>query len=527
MDKKTEILKNLIKGFPANTVEEAIGYINNNPCVFSLETIDILINEILNLYKSDMPSLDIFYQYQIIINAIIKNRNFQTIYNPNEKVTSLLEMLRILSLIFGPDIDKYLSGCLDVVIGVVEVNKKGLKIKHFAYVTEYEVEDLVYIGKPHPANFYKVSDYYQTDLKSLLPYIVHLSADYVNKCDLNFKEITKNNLKEVKQEWVVTVLVDGVEGYYKTSFETYFLQEVEVRREDGIFYGHIIKDVFIPVDNIHGEVTKRIVQPPQKFFKERRSINDDIIVHLLSGWTVEKLTENLREMNRTKYVIIFAVFEKLQYLFEENSRYKVNEVEELNLYYRPFINFLIKEVDLNAFYFQNNGINFSILYYLSLLKSVNNSILDFLIDEKYEYPINLVRINIQGVLKTCFAFNHQYQVGEPVFYQANQEYPIGFVHDVFTLPLYKLLEFIEYCKAVEIVQVLRMKEIVDRRSSFDNKVILVKIYDGKQSHIALSPNDIPYVGQSVEYLNAQAIVIAEPSAVEIDNIDVNNYYEIK
>ena len=403
------------------------------------------------------------------------------------------------------------------------VSLKSITSKHFAYVTEYEVDELIYVGKIHPANFHLVTDYYQVSLKSLLQYIIHVSCEYVNKVDLSIKNIVTKHLTEIKTEWNVAALVDGVEGYYTTKFETYFLQEVEVNQNNEFHYGHILHDVFYPVNEIKGKITKKINRKKHIYNKERRTINDDVIIHLLNGWTVDKLRDNLQEMNRKKYIIIFAVFEKLQYVYEANSAYQLNEIEEFNLYYRPFINFLIKNVDMNKFYFQNNGINFSVLYYLSLLKEMNNNSLNFFIDELYVNPINLVRINVRGIIKTCFAYDNEYIVGEPVFYQTGEDSLIGFVHEVFTIPLNNLLEMIEYCQSFDVVRVMKIKEIVHERSNFNNKVILVKIYDGKESNIVISQNDIPYVGQSVNYKGKQVIVVAEPTAVDIENIELQNY----
>ena len=121
-NKREEILSNLIRGFKTDSAATLIEYINTQNCVFNLDTINVLINEVLSLYQGESPNIELFYEYQLMINSIINNKNFQTIYNSLAKVTSLLEMVRILALIFKQDIEKYLSGCLDVIVGIVEVN---------------------------------------------------------------------------------------------------------------------------------------------------------------------------------------------------------------------------------------------------------------------------------------------------------------------------------------------------------------------------------------------------------------------
>lgn len=526
MKKEEMIFNNLIKDYKANNSKEVIDYINNNSCVFNLEIIDTMVNEVLSLYQGKNENFDLFLEYRLIINAIIKNQNFNVIYNPKSKINSLFEMVRILALIFGPDIDKFLSECADVVVGVVEVNKKGLKIKHFAFNDEYSIDDLVYIGKIHPLNFYKVSDYYQIKLRSLFTYIVHLSSEYVCKYNIFLKKIVKDNLREIKNERVVTVVVDGVEGYYKTNQDTFILEEVQLDINGELRFGHVVGDVYFPVDNIMGLVLTRTYRSNYLYNKERRYLTDEVVKYLLNGWNVSEFSNNLKDMNRTKYIIVFACFERLQFLFVGSEKKKLNEIEELNLYYRPFINYLIKNVDLNSFYFHNNGLNFSILYYLSILKGLENNILNFLIDENIEAPINLVKVNVYGVLKICFAFDNIYKIGEPVLYLSGNEYLIGFIHEVFTLPFNRLTGIIEYCGYSSIVPILNLKEIVDKRSSFDDKVILVKIYDGKDSHIVIASEEIPFIGQSVEYLGKPAIVVAEPSAVERENLDINNYQKL-
>ena len=520
---KKEILNNLIKGYIAANFNNMIEYINNNDCVYDLDLIDMLINDVLNISQSKKLDLDLFYEYQLLINSMILSKNFLNIYNPNAKVVSLLEMVRILGLIFNQDVEQYLEPSNEVVVGIVEVNKKGLKIKHFAYVSEYKVGEIVFVGKLHPANFAKVTDFYLTPLKSIYPYIVHISTEYVNKFDTSIKNIVSNHLQEIKDVRNVKVIVDGIEGIYQSKIENYFLQQVEVIKNGETRFGHIINDVYNKEVIISGEVIRSIESNKRIYNKERRIITDEIVDHIYKGWTIDKLKQNLDNMDRIKYINIFATFEKLQDLIENNPKSRLNEIEELNLYYRPFINFIIKNVDLNKFYFQNNGLSFSILYYLSILKGMENTALDFIIDEKYSYMINIVIINVYGHLKKCFAYDKGYLVGEPVLIPHEQEYIIGFVHELNEIPLYELIESIDYYQSIVILQILQLENLVDNRSEFKDKIVLVKIYDGSETHIVIARNYVPFVGQSVEFRGKQAIVVAEATAVEAEKIDTNNY----
>lgn len=527
MAKEKYIIENLIKKQKFNEFNELYDYLDHERAIFNLETIDVLISDIIELYKMQIPDYHLFLHYQILINKIVNNPSFEVTYNENTKIVSLLEMVRILTLILKDSSLKFFSGCLDVSVKIVEVNKRGLKIKHFAYQSDYNIGDLVYISTPRPANFYLVSDFYEVKLKDLLRYIIHISCECVYNFDISYDAIAKYNVSKIKDQEVVKVLVDGENVLATTRFKHFLSQVVEVLVNDEIRIGYIIGDVFFGEEKIKNKILRPILYEKRKYLKEKRTINDDIVYYLFNGWNVQSLKDNLQNMNRKKYIVIFAVLERLMYLIEHNKEKGLNEIEEINLYYRPYINFLLENVNVNNFYYLNNGIIFSLLHYLSLLKMQNIDILDFLLDKKYDFQVPLVDINVYGRIKTCFAYDFNYQIGEPVLIQIEDIYPIAFVHEVYTKPFYELIEDIEYYLSTEIVQIRNLKKIVQERSNFENKVVIVKIYDGDETVVAISDNYVPYVGESVLVSGKFAIVISEPVAVDKDNIDLENYVHIE
>lgn len=506
MSREKYILKNLIKKQSFENFHDLFDFLDNEEAIVNLDTLDVLLSDILEQFKNQVSDYELFIQYQILINKIVNNPNFESTYNENAKIISLLEMVRIITLIFKESSLKFFSGCYNVRVKIVEVNKNGLKIKHFAYGKDYNIGDLVYISTPRPANFYLVSDFYEVKLKDLLRYIINISSECVYNFDTSYDVIAKYNLTEIQDEHVVRVAIGDVEILARTRYNHYITEPVKLVVEDGFKTGYILGDVFFGKRKPKPFVFKILEREKKKFYKERRHIDDNVVKYLFDGWSLDSLKETLQNMNRKKYVVIFSVLERLFYLLDDNKERNLNEIEEINLYFRPYLNFLLDEVDINKFYYHNNGICFSILHYLILYKITNYNSLDFLLDKNYDYNINLVDINIYGKIKTCFAYDNKYIIGEPVFIQLEDVYPIGFVHNVRTLTFSEVIQNIEYFLSPEIVRINKLKEIVEKRSTFDNKVILVKVYDGKDQIIAISDNYVPYVGESVRLMvNMQSL----------------------
>lgn len=520
------ILDKLIKNRKFENISDLYNYLETNKAVFNLDIVNGLINKVIDFYKDKPIDREEFQKHQILINKIVNNENFESTYNPDANVISLLEMVRVLTLILKERIFIYLSGCLDVNVGIVEINKNGLKVKHFAYQGEYQIGDLIYIDEINPNNFHLVSDYYTVSMRELLQYIVYVSSKSVYKFDTSYKILAKYNIKKIKDERLVKVIVGSDLYICSSKYEVYDGEPVEVNINGEFKDGFVYSDILYNNNKTNNYIFKRYRRTEETFKKERRNLTDVIIEYLYNGWSLDSFKASLEDMDRKKYVIIFSVFEKIIDTLDENKNKKLNEIEDLNLYYRPFINYLLKKLDINSFYYKNNGVIFSLLSYLSLFKKQNNNALNFLLDEDYDLDISVIDVNLQGTKKRCFAYDKKYIIGEPIFIQINDEYPVAFIHDVKTIKFKELIKDIEYYISSDILSIVNLKEHVKARSSFDNKIILINVYDGKQTSIAISNNYVPYIGENLKVDGKNMIVISEPLAVDKDNVDYENYKQV-
>ena len=523
-NKEKIILKNLIKGKTFEDLNSLIEYIFVVECEFNIIGVEALFEMILDLHNDKLVENEKLLKYQILANNIVLSKNSDKAYDPNSNLTSIYEMVRIICIIFKEYGKAYFSGCLDKSLGIVEVNKNGLKIKHFLYDAELKIGDIVYTGNLNSDNLAVVTDIYTTKLGNLLPYIAYVSTEYVYKFSLGYLDISKISIENLFKDKYVRVYSDKVDYVLKIEIESFIGMMVEFSIGDELLTGFISEYLYFYNDKFDGKVIRRIDYFTKVILKERREVTQEVFDFFQINKTQADFLTYINK--KENYKIAFNLFNNLNILIKDNLD-KLNLVDEINLYYRPMINFVIANVNLNKHYQKINGVCYSILGYLSQIKKLRDNLLKFLIDKKIDVDIKIVEININGFIKKGFLFDEDLLVGDPVFVNvANNSY-VCFIHSVKDIKFYELINKIEYYDSYHITPIKNIEKIVNERSSIEDKVILAKVKSESSVFVFRFNNYIPYVGEMIIHNNERFIVVDEPVAISQDQVELENIISVE
>ena len=276
--------------------------------------------------------------------------------------------------------------------------------------------------------------------------------------------------------------------------------------------------------NCSNYVISPIIAPIKEYQKEYRPLDDNIVDKLIPGWKLNDLKDALKSLNKKKYVIIFSVFEQLFRKLENIEFKELNEVEEFNLYYRPYLNFFLQTIDVNKFYYVISYIKYSLLLYLSYLKRLDSNSLNFLIDKQNikNININVAYININGFIKRFFAYDDEYQIGMPVLIDYKNAIQLGFIHDIKKVPLNELINEIEYFEINNYFKYALLDQYLQDNSQSDGKVMIVSLLnDDKKIEACQIKNIVPYIGLNINSHGKHYIVVSDPFLASSDEVDIN------
>lgn len=513
-ENEKEILKNLVIGQSFKNFDDLIAYILNQNCQYNVNLLDILFKEMLKTLKTDEKNI---IRYQVIFNAIILSFDRDKMYSKDSSKPSIYEIVRKLTYIFQDNIYKYLSGVLDIKVKIVEVNKRGLKIKHFAYDQGYEINELVYIGNLVPNNIYYVSDYYEVDIRNLIPYILHVSSKFVYHFDLGYEEIAKVSIEKMKEPRVCKIYEQEMHLCY-IDFNFYTTMAVEYIYNNEVQIGLIEDEVYYyDPEEVKGEVIRPIIAIEKKVAKERRSLDESVAKYFLRD--LDSFKAYLQDKGN-----FVQIFDELAYLkYAIGTDIKLNMLEKVNLYYRPVLNYILENHNLNYYYYDKD----SLLNLFVTLERTRKNVLTFLIDKDYDYDINIVDINVNGRIKKCFAYEKKYKVGEPVFITFGPQYYIGFVHETRTIPFKELLGEIEYYEISDITSIMNLKTKIINESNIDKYYVFTYVKYKDKVIPAIIKNYVPYTGEVLKYKGNEYLVLEDPIPIAKEKIDLEEVFTIE
>lgn len=510
------ILKNLIIGKEFENFDDMLKYLLRREHFFNHELLEIVFKETLASLKGDEK---IVIRYQIILNAIIISNNRDKMARKYPLALSIYELIRRLAYVFQDNIYKYLSGVLKVKVGIVEVNKKGLKIKHFAYDNTYKVDDLVYIGNLTPDNIFLVSDFYEVELKNLFSYILHVSSVRTYHFDIGFEEIAKQSIDKLNERRVCKVKIIDISFLLYIDIDFYNGMEVECSVKNVLYIGIIEEEIYYyQKDDIDGNVIRMISSEVPKIYKERRSMNNDVANYF--GYPLDDFYIFLKDSSNKNKQKVFSMLDNIFPLLASTK--KINTIEAVNLYYRPLINYLLKLYNPNEYYLHNDRYCVSLLSYLVNLERIRNNILKFLIDDDLLYRINTVSINVNGRIKHYLAYNYQYKVGEPVFIYLDSQYSIGFVHQITSVILNEMPGKLAYFESANITRIMNLRETILKKTQIEDFHIVILVKEDKEVKYVIIKNYVPYVGEVLNVKGKSYLIIEEPKVIEKDAFDFTN-----
>lgn len=521
---KNYVLNNLIINKTPATMKELLETIDNEDVKINLEVVEEMVKEIFHMHKSGKEDFEKFLYYQLIFNSIINSNNLYNLYNPEGELSSVFELIKIIELLYDIKSQKYLSRCLNRKIGIVEVNRDGLRTKFFAYSGKYKKGDLIYIVNCQPRSIFFVCDYYETTIAEILPYVKTIYSDYVYHFNLPLGEIARESIKKLSEDKVVNVKVWDATYYCKAAFEVYTGMKVEVNLDGQVKVGEVLEYTYFYDDMQYPVLLSPFISERKDIKKERRYFN----LEVLNFFFPEKEEKYLLTLlTSNKYSSKYKIFTKFANLLQALASNKpINLNDEINLYYRPFVNYVLENVDLNTYYYDDKGRTYSILTYLTEIARLDNSFINFLVDVNLDTPINIACVNLYGIKYRVFSYDKKYTLGEPVFINVNGESHIGFIHEIYIKPFNEILHDIAFYQFYEVVQISKLKEILSMRNSLDGKVILAKISNREEVKTVIF-NNVPYVGQMIKLLGKEYIVAEKPFAVSKERIkDLDNMITI-
>lgn len=510
------ILNNLVVGETFKDFEDLISYLLHHQCDFNYQYLNIVLKEMLNNLNGDEVHI---LRYQIIFNALFRNRNLNKVYRSPLYPISGYEVIRQLAYLLPDHINQYLSGVLDIKIGIVEVNKRGLKIKHFAYDNQFQIGENVYIQDLNPNNIYYVSDYYEVSLKNLLPYILYVSSEYVYHFNIGVEEIAKESIRKLCEKAVCRVQFKDESALCYIEIPFYIGMVVDCVIGNVHHVGNIEEEVFFyEEDDVKGQVVSAVRINVPSLMKERRFVDEEVAHYF--GFSYTDFINFLNQPTRKNKHDVLAFLGNMISLITDEK--KLNMIEDINLYYRPLINYLLIKYDPNTYYYQNEHNGISLLSFFIFLERVRENILGFLLDKPYDYLINTVAINVNGRIKYGFAYDEHYTVGEPVFIYLDSQYHIGFIHEVKAIPLMTLIKDIAFYISGNITSIKTLNETLIQKSQIDNYHIIVRVKDDQLVRYAIIKNYIPFVGEVLSYQGKQYVVLEEPRTIDKDLYDYDD-----
>lgn len=513
------ILRDLVKGKSFDDIDSLISYIYNNNCYFNVSAIQALFEEIFARYNDKKVDEVELVKYHLLVNAIILSPNSDKAYDPNTEIHSVYEMIRMMCVILRDFAPAIFGECMDKEIGIVEVNKNGLNVKHFLYDANLNVGDIVYVGNLSGDSLYIVSDVYKTTLRNLISYIAYINPGYVYKFSLDYASISKFSIESLYREKYVRVLSNN--NYYTLKIECDFYIGMMVEFLVGVelLVGIITDHLFFYDDHFDGKVIRRVDYFENIILKERREVTKAVFDYFDINQSPGEFLTYINK--KEKYKICFNLFHDLINIVKDNIQ-KLNLVEEINLYYSPMVNFILENINLNIYYQKLNGICYSVLGYLSSLKRIRDNLLKFLIDKKIDVNIKTVDLNINGFIKKGFAFDLDLKIGDPVLVNVTNNSYIGFVHNIEEVKFYDLLENIEYYDSYHITPVKQIDKVIKERSNILDKVILARMSTDIGSRLFRFVNYVPYIGEIIIYEGKRYVVVDEPFAVKTDEVDLES-----
>lgn len=527
MEKRNIILKSLIKNKTYDNIECLIHDLVNEDVNIDLKVIEIIVKDIFFMHKEEKINEELFKFYQLLINAIIVSSEFNKLYNPKLIVNGLFELVKVIVLLYKDQSLNYLSGCLNQEIRIVELNKNGLKVKHFAYNKDYKVNDLVYTKSCSPDNLYYVTDTYMTSLNNAISYINYISSGFVYHFEIPIDVIARQSIEKLNAPKIVVVDVWEKIYYFETDFDVYQGMSVEVNIDKEVRVGTVLNYLFFYDEDEYPKLIRPKIIKSKPINKEKREFSQEILSFMYPEETIDSFLKILELKTRKNIFKVFKIFDNVIDLISKNDKKLINTIDELNLYFRPLINFIINNIDLNNYYYTNNEICFSILSYLVELKRRKTNILEFLIDGFIDPLVNIVIVNLYGVLLKCFAYDINFIVGEPVFVSLESETHIGFVHEVKKIKFNDLIKDISVYNSFYIVQIMNIQNLIINRSTMENKVIIARVLENKTIKNALFKNYIPYNGEIIDIDKKTYIIIDEPISVNKDDINIEEFIEVE
>ncbi len=529
-------LETIIIGKSFSSLDELENYLKSHTCTFSIDGIDSFLTYFLFYFteKNEHMNQLIGNQLLNIWSIILINSDLNTMYDGDTKMISLLEGLRGFITFFGST-SKQLLPILNRNIKIVEVNERGLKQKHFAYDGIYSIGDYVYVQHLQLRSLGIVTDVYDATLNEIFSYFIYISPRKVYSLIFDVPKAAKECANGLMEKKYVQVRIEDDVYWCEIDFDSYVSQRIRVVDQDkgedylGTVVSSQIRKAKLPHDHDTLYHALSILKYPKRTYKkEYRPLNDEIMSHLIPGWTLNDLNDALRHLNRKRYIIILSVLEQIANKIEQKTSKQLNEIEEFNLYYRPYLNYLLQTVDLNSFHYGVHHIDFSILFYLTTLKQIQPNSLSFLIDQSYVIDINIVYINIDGVIRKFFAYEEEYEMGMPVLVAIENSLILGFVHYAGKIKLFELLQEIEYYECLVHLKLSSLDQYIAEASNSKGKVMLVSLMnEDKKIDVYRLKNHIPYVGERFVYENHNLVVVGTPIYVGPEEVDIENLKTIE